>query len=119
MFEDNLDERYGLAFERIKQINRECDILQDGFCEYFKRVSGFIIEMDKLKHNIDTKYYENAALEELQRVNTDLYKDVLDSTDAYDKSFANPSYACERLGLDYGRLLSFLYIERKEGRKNK
>ena len=111
MFEDNLDERYGLAFERIKQINRECDILQDGFCEYFKRVSGFIIEMDKLKHNIDTKYYENAALEELQRVNTDLYKDVLDSKDAYDKSFANPSYACERLGLDYGRLLSFLYIE--------
>lgn len=111
MFEDNLDERYGLAFERIKQINSECNILQDGFCEYFKRVSGFIIEMDKLKHNIDTKCYENAALEELQRVNTDLYKDVLDSTDAYDKSFANPSYACERLGLDYGRLLSFLYIE--------
>lgn len=111
MFEDNLDERYGLAFERIKQINSECDILQDGFCEYFKRVSGFIIEMDKLKHNIDTKCYENAALEELQRVNTDLYKDVLDSTYAYDKSFANPSYACERLGLDYGRLLSFLYIE--------
>ena len=111
MFEDNLDERYGLAFERIKQINSDCDILQDGFCEYFKRVSGFIIEMDKLKHNIDTKYYENAALEELQRVNTDLYKDVIDSTDAYDKSFANPSYACERLGLDYGRLLSFLYIE--------
>ena len=111
MFEDNLDERYGLAFERIKQINSDCDILQDGFCEYFKRVSGFIIEMDKLKHNIDTKYYENAALEELQRVNTDLYKDVLDSTDAYDKSFANPSYACERLGLDYGRVLSFLYIE--------
>ena len=111
MFEDNLDERYGLAFERIKQINSDCDILQDGFCEYFKRVSGFIIEMDKLKHNIDTKCYENAALEELQRVNTDLYKDVLDSTDAYDKSFANPSYACERLGLDYGRLLSFLYIE--------
>ena len=111
MFEDNLDERYGLAFERIKQINSECDILQDGFWEYFKRVSGFIIEMDKLKHNIDTKCYENAALEELQRVNTDLYKDVLDSTDAYDKSFANPSYACERLGLDYGRLLSFLYIE--------
>ena len=36
---------------------------------------------------------------------------MLDSTDAYDKSFANPSYACERLGLDYGRLLSFLYIE--------
>lgn len=111
MFEDNLDERYELAFERIKQINSECNILQDGFCEYFKRVSGFIIEMDKLKHNIDTKCYENAALEELQRVNTDLYKDVLDSTDAYDKSFANPSYACERLGLDYGRLLSFLYIE--------
>ena len=111
MFEDNLDERYGLAFERIKQINSDCDILQDSFCEYFKRVSGFIIEMDKLKHNIDTKCYENAALEELQRVNTDLYKDVLDSTDAYDKSFANPSYACERLGLDYGRLLSFLYIE--------
>ena len=111
MFEDNLDERYGLAFERIKQINSECYILQDGFCEYFKRVSGFIIEMDKLKHNIDTKCYENAALEELQRVNKDLYKDVLDSTDAYDKSFANPSYACERLGLDYGRLLSFLYIE--------
>lgn len=111
MFEDNLDERYELAFERIKQINSECNILQDGFCEYFKRVSGFIIEMDKLKHNIDTKCYENAALEELQRVNTDLYRDVLDSTDAYDKSFANPSYACERLGLDYGGLLSFLYIE--------
>lgn len=40
MFEDNLDERYGLAFERIKQINSECDILQDGFASILK---GYLV----------------------------------------------------------------------------
>ena len=111
MFEDNLMERYELTVDRIRQISEACDIKNENFNEYFKRTAQFIGQMDNLKRKVDYGSLKNASLEELQLLNKKLYEDVLSSTGAYDSSFANPVYACEKLGEDYGRLMSFLYVE--------
>lgn len=111
MFEDNLMERYELTFDRIRQISEACDIKNENFNEYFKRTAQFIVQMNNLKRKVDYGILKNASLEELQLLNKKLYEDVLSSTGAYDSSFANPVYACEKLGEDYGRLMSFLYVE--------
>ena len=111
MFEDNLMERYELTFNRIRQISEACDIKNENFNKYFKRTAQFIVQMDNLKRKVDDGSLKNASLEELQLLNKKLYEDILSSTGAYDSSFANPVYACEKLGEDYGRLMSFLYVE--------
>ena len=36
MFNDNVEERYGLAIERIKEIAEEPGLKTDGFADYFK-----------------------------------------------------------------------------------
>lgn len=38
-----------------------------------------------------------------------LIEDILEKN--YDKSYANPVYAVKVMGLEYGRMLSFLYVE--------
>ncbi len=111
MFEDNLMERYELTFNRIRQISEACDIKNENFNKYFKRTAQFIVQMDNLKRKVDDGSLKNASLEELQLLNKKLYEDILSSTGAYDSSFANPVYACEKLGEDYGRLMSFIYVE--------
>ena len=65
--------------------------------------------MDKWNEKRKTGGYDKLPLEELQHWNTVLYEDIIGKQ--YDNSFANPSYACARLGEDIGRILSFLYTE--------
>lgn len=48
MFNDNVEERYGLAIERIKEIAAEPGLKTDGFADYFKCIATFILKMDKL-----------------------------------------------------------------------
>ena len=48
MFNDNVEERYGLAIERIKEIAEEPGLKTDGFADYFKCIAAFILKMDKL-----------------------------------------------------------------------
>ena len=48
MFNDNVEERYALAIERIKEIAEEPGLKTDGFADYFKCIATFILKMDKL-----------------------------------------------------------------------
>ncbi len=49
------------------------------------------------------------GLEALRKENRALYEDILGAR--YATSYANPVYACQKYGVDMGRLLSFLYTE--------
>lgn len=109
MFEDNLKERYALAIERIGEIERNCGINEPGLTEYFTRTAAFLLDMDSLKKDVGDGILSQLELRQLQRLNESCYQDIIE--DNYDKSFANPAYACEKLGADTGRLLSFLYVE--------
>ena len=109
MFNDNVEERYALAIERIKEIAEEPGLKTDGFADYFKCIATFILKMDKLAADLKADVFRDCSLEEYKNVNTGLYEDVIGK--AYETSYANPAYAASKLGLSEGRLLSFLYVE--------
>lgn len=109
MFEDNLQERYELSLDRIKEISIDASDVVDAYQDYFKNVASFIMRMDELASTVESEGFDKYTLEELKQYNFSLYEDIVG--DAYSNSYANPTYAVSKLGVDEGRLLSFLYVE--------
>ena len=110
MFDDNLIERFELASERIKEIKTASGACSDGrFSDYFCKMSEFIISMTELFGKVKNNEFEDYTFNQLSEFNKSLYEDILEKN--YDKSYANPVYAVKVMGLEYGRMLSFLYVE--------
>ena len=105
MFNDNVEERYALAIERIKEIAEEPGLKTDGFADYFKCIAAFILKMDKLAADLKADVFRDYSLEEYKNLNTGLYEDVIGK--AYETSYANPAYAASKLGLSEGFCHSF------------
>ncbi|MBO5146920.1 MAG: aminopeptidase [Lachnospiraceae bacterium] len=99
-----ITERYELSCDRIKEIAAVQETAGD-FREYFKKTADFILQVADICQNPG----KTGELESLRAQNRALYEDILG--DQYETSYANPSYACSRLGRDFGQLLSFLYTE--------
>lgn len=101
-------ERWLLAKERIEEIAREPEI--DGTLGiYFQKTADFLMLMQKAWEKTESGALKHASLEELKVWNQTLYEDI--AGDAYQRSFANPSYAVAELGETYGQILSFVYAE--------
>ena len=108
-----LRERLELSLDRIRSIKEEDARLPYGL--YFKRTAGFLGMIRELltARGIGEKElpesWEKLSLEELSDWNHRLYEDILPEN--YGESFANPDYAADCLGKEFGPLLSFLYTE--------
>ena len=100
--------RYELAIERIENIKGE-NTVSEKYRDYFRTLADFVLLVDKLKEKIENGEYYKFSIEELECWNTHLYDDVLG--EHYKTSYANPVFAAEKFGIEYGRLLSFLYTE--------
>lgn len=106
-------ERLELSLDRIRSIKEEDARLPYGL--YFKRTAGFLGMIRELltARGIGEKElpesWEMLSLEELSDWNHRLYEDILPEN--YGESFANPDYAADCLGKEFGPLLSFLYTE--------
>ena len=108
----DIRERFALARERIMDIPDECKHLECGG-EYFYP-DFFIKKADELcfllndfrKYGIDN--LKELTEEELAERNRKIYADILPEN--YEKSYSNPDYAEERLGI-YGEALSFVSAE--------
>ena len=100
--------RYDLAIERIENIKGE-NTVSEKYRDYFRTLADFALLVDKLKEKIENGEYYKFSIEELECWNTHLYDDVLG--EHYKTSYANPAFATEKFGIEYGRLLSFLYTE--------
>lgn len=106
-------ERLELSLDRIRSIKEEDARLPYGI--YFKRTAGFLGMIRELltARGIGEKElpesWEKLSLEELSDWNHRLYEDILPEN--YGESFANPDYAADCLGKEFGPLLSFLYTE--------
>lgn len=103
-----MNERYDLTIERIQGIAKE-ETAAPVYRTYFQTVAEFILEIDAVLKRILTKPVEECTLEELQKENESIYRDVLGQH--YENSYANPAYAVAELGEEIGRLLSLLYTE--------
>lgn len=106
-------ERLELSLNRIRSIKEEDARLPYGL--YFKRTAGFLGMIRELltARGIGEKElpesWEKLSLGELSDWNHRLYEDILPEN--YGESFANPDYAADCLGKEFGPLLSFLYTE--------
>ena len=100
--------RYELAIERIENIKGE-NTVSEKYRDYFRTLADFVLLVDNLKEKIENGEYYKFSIEELACWNTHLYDDVLG--EHYKTSYANPVFATEKFGIEYGRLLSFLYTE--------
>ena len=105
---DAVNERFDLVSERIAGIAVE-DSVPEPYRDYFKQTAEFILQMKQLLQDCENGRFDGMKLEELKKRNEALYEDILPGK--YETSYANPAYAANRLGEDYGRLLSFLYAE--------
>lgn len=109
-------ERYELAAERVRGIDRETNggecTVPDQMRDYFAKVSSYLVLMMDTYEEIDTGIFYELSLEQLQQRNRELYRDILPEN--YDTSYANPAYAADKLGEEFGRYLCVLYGELRE-----
>lgn len=101
-------ERYTLAMERIQNIITE-ETVSESFRDYFRTVAGFILQIDGIRGTFESGERESWPIERLAEENRSLYDEILPGN--YEKSYANPEYADERLGSEKGAFLSALYAE--------
>lgn len=105
---EELKERYELAMERVQGILTE-DTVSLPYRDYFIKTAIFILKIKELVDVIQGEKLGQFSIDELKEQNKILYEDIRDSN--YNKSYANPEYAKEKLGDHYGQLLCFLYTE--------
>ncbi len=103
-----LMERYALVMERIYEIPKEQG-LEPAYRAYFTKVADFVILLEDTGSFLSAGGVQTASVEELAARNKALYEDILPEN--YATSYANPAYAVEKLGEQFGRMLSFLYCE--------
>ncbi len=106
--ENAVIERYQLSIGRIKQILGE-NTVPTPFHDYFVQVAGFINKIDEVLQLLKQSRWDSLNEVEMKAINASLYQDILG--DNYQKSYANPKVAAEKLGTQYGSMLSFLYAE--------
>ncbi len=109
-----IDERFELVRERILAIQKQNDAIKP-FDAYFGRVSAFLLRVlevaDELKlfEPEGNCWWKKNSEATLEAINHSLFKDVL--KDNYGTSFANPRYATEQLGEEFGPLLAAVYTD--------
>lgn len=101
-------ERYGLAVERIAGF-REEKLLAENFREYFYYISDFTALLDRSLRLVLSGELYRLNLEELKKINDELYGDILG--ERYGCSYQNPDYICARLGKGFGKPLGAVAAE--------
>lgn len=108
MDREGLLERLALSVDRIREITEE-HFGVPSFEEYFASVAKFLMQIEETRIFLENGGLQTASLEELKQRNHALYADIMPKH--YGESYANPAYAVNRLGEDYGAMLAFLYTE--------
>lgn len=109
---ESVQERFSLACERIRAFLVDSKI-KPPYLDYFKRMAEFVELLSDWKHQVDTEDIWKQDMQSIQAYNRLLYEDIL--PESYATSYANPAFAVQQLGEDYGQLLSFVYTELRGG----
>ncbi|MBO4290403.1 MAG: aminopeptidase [Lachnospiraceae bacterium] len=108
MEKEILKERLELAMQRIALIREEA-YREKNFEEYFHKMAQYLMLIEDNRQFLEQGGLTGASAEELAERNAAMYEDILPEN--YGKCFANPVYAVEKLGKDFGQLLAFLAVE--------
>ncbi|MBR6230743.1 MAG: hypothetical protein IKR00_02270 [Lachnospiraceae bacterium] len=102
-----LQERYALAYERIKEIRSE-EAAPEPYRSFFSREACFIAKLFEKYEDLCRKRENAGTARELNEAE-EFYEELLPG--AYESSFCDPRYAASALGEEYGRLFSWLSAE--------
>lgn len=103
-----IKERYDLAMERIALIEQEQNV-KECFLPYFHGMASLVMQVKKIVELIEANQLQELTLSQLQELNKSLYEEV--TGDNYSNSYSNPTYASDKFGEKYGKLLAFLAYE--------
>ena len=100
-------ERIALVMERIG------DIVVDGaitvpevYRGYFEQMANYLLLEHRVAEEAISGEFATMTAAQGEQLNQRLYDDVQEA--GYEESYANPAYACNRMGTEYGQILSML-----------
>lgn len=105
---EQAEERFSLVMERIAEIAKETDV-PETFDDYFKKTAEFLLQLKSVSEKAEADTLKDASLTECEKRNAVFYDDI--KAENYGNSYGNPTYAVEKLGEEYGQILSALYAE--------
>ena len=105
---EQAEERFLLVMERIAEIAEETDV-PETFDDYFKKTAAFLLQLKSVLEKAEADTLKDASLTECEKRNAVFYDDI--KAENYGKSYGKPTYAVEKLGEEYGQILSALYAE--------
>lgn len=105
---EQAEERLLLVMERIAEIAEETDV-PETFDDYFKKTAEFLLQLKSVSEKAEADTLKDASLTECEKRNAVFYDDI--KAENYGNSYGNPTYAVEKLGEEYGQILSALYAE--------
>lgn len=103
-----VEERHALTISRIREIMRE-ETVDTLYRNFFQRTAEFLIMVEDTRVLLAQGAFSDLPVDMLQDMNHCFYQELLPQF--YSTSYANPAYAAEKLGKEYGQLLSYLYSE--------
>ena len=101
------EERMELATERISAIAEGAADVPAVYQDYFCKAGAFLLKLAEICKQAEQGALETISLEAAERQNQELYADI--RPEHYGESYANPAYAVEKLGKEFGNALSLLY----------
>lgn len=105
---EQMRERYELVMDRIQQIVSE-ETVKGCVADYFTSCALFIGKLNQIVTLCMEDKLRGLTMEELRQMNHELYQDII--KEAYETSYANPTYAVKCLGDKNGQMLCYLYTE--------
>lgn len=110
-----VEERFLLTKERIEEIAAgEENSMNEKVHSYFKKTAQFLKKCAEDFLCISLDEWKKYSFEQMKSENELFYQDILPQN--YGQSFADPAFAVQELGEEFGRILSFLYTELRSER---
>lgn len=109
---EHVAERFELASGRIREISGDAGKsaeIEACYGDYFEKTANFILLTLEVLGMNQRGELGRRSLEECEEWNYRLCQDIL--PEHYEQSYANPDYAVQQLGTEFGGILCFLYTE--------
>ncbi|MDP8231373.1 MAG: aminopeptidase [Candidatus Zophobacter franzmannii] len=90
--------------EKIQLENRNSD---SKLIQFINKCATEALIARKLELEFDDEYYKKHSLEELQKLNSDMFSELAPGN--YENSMLNPTYAVKEFGAGMGQMLTFYY----------
>lgn len=105
---ESVMERHVLTILRLREMLKE-ETVDIAYRDYFTRTAEFLIMIEDTRVLLAEGAFLDLPVDMLKDMNQCFYQELLPQF--YETSYANPAYAADKLGTEYGPVLSYLYSE--------